>query len=171
MPCAVGEGGAAEFVIEAGAPGEEGQEPGREHGHGFEFYAAGGGSGVLERGDDGGKDGAFPRKGWVRVSCPEDGHCWMLVGFGEGDGCGIGVLGGGKRKEDTPGWRWRFRPIWGFVKPLRRSSSGDWSVPHETMTRFALMMTERMVLSSPLTPPLISRERQSPLTPTAVLLP
>ena len=82
MPCAMGEGGAAEFVVESGAPGEEGQEPGGEHGGGFEFYATGGGRAVFEGGDDGGEDGAFPGEGGVRVICPKDGHCWMLVGLG-----------------------------------------------------------------------------------------
>jgi hypothetical protein len=116
MPCAVGEGGAAEFVVEAGAPGEEGQEPGGEHDHGFEFYAAGGGSGVLERGDDGGKDGAFPRKGRVRVSCPEDGHCWKLVGFGEGDGCGIGVFGRREEKRRHTGMEMEVPPYLGICE-------------------------------------------------------
>ncbi len=111
MPCAVGEGGAAEFVVEAGAPGEEGQ-----HDHGFEFYAAGGGSGVLERGDDGGKDGAFPRKGRVRVSCPEDGHCWKLVGFGEGDGCGIGVFGRREEKRRHTGMEMEVPPYLGICE-------------------------------------------------------
>lgn len=85
MPCAVRHGGAAEFPVEAGAPGEEGQEPGGEHGQCFEFYAAGGRRGVFEGGDDGGEDGAFPGKGWVQVGCTEDGYCWMSDGFGEGD--------------------------------------------------------------------------------------
>lgn len=54
---AVREGGAAELVLQAGGPGLEGEEPGGEHGHGFELYACGDGgvggwtgSGVFEGG-------------------------------------------------------------------------------------------------------------------------
>lgn len=39
------------------------------------------------------------------------------------------------------------------------------------MTRFAVMITEREVRSEPLTFPLVSLDRQSPLTATADFLP
>ncbi len=65
------------------------------------------------------------------------------------------------------GWRCRFRPIWGEVRPERRRTRGVESVPAEMITRGAFMVTCRVV-RGPATPPWASREVQVPVMPVAV---
>lgn len=54
---------AQELVVQAGGPGELGEEPGGEHGDGFEFGAVTGAVEVLELVADGREDAAFPGAG------------------------------------------------------------------------------------------------------------
>jgi len=53
----------------------------------------------------------------VRVGCPEEGHCWMSVDFGKGDGCGKGFVG---RREETGRRTWmemEVSPYLGVCEP------------------------------------------------------